>query len=759
MSDDTSAIYNRLLAQGYGLKLFGSGKREGKETITGCPFCGGKRFSYSQEKAVWKCWNCNKSGDWIDFLREARGMDFREALQFLAEEAGYQLEGIDRGRYESQKVRREILEAAQDIFLEALFQEEGEEALRYLTDRGYSEDEIKEMGLGAYVDREGIKKALLDAGYSEDQIQETGLLMKGFGETHTVSLLWPDAGGRPLGLVCRATEDGTEPKYLYSKGMKRSYGLLGFERARASKTVLLVEGVLDALYLNAKGLSAPAVATGGTSLSEEQIQSLKDSGTEELLLALDMDEAGQAAIDRAIRKLAQDLFRVYVVSLPEGYKDPDELVRREGLESLEKALKQAEAWPGWKARYLLSRHDLGTPRGRDGAIRGFSSAWRETRDLMDQAEMKRAFVRAYTEDTGEEEEAINQRLKLLEDETSKQDQKALLSLISSTINQKVQAGDISGARRDLEDGLERLRGAQGIAAPEPYLLEDFERDILASAEGLSTGYPSLDKWAKIPPGALTIVAGRPAQGKTSFMLNVLRNQLEADSSGLRFYFYSYEVARRYLALRLLMLMAEEVLNQESNEGAYINYLKTKRGTNQAIEDALERFKQWTSSGRLVISDTPLRAEELSATIGKLAQDGDTGAVFIDYLQKVPSVATRDAQRYLQVARSSQLLLEKAIRQDIPLVLGAQLNRQAGEIPKLEHLRESGDIEQDAHLVLGLQNMAVENQEETGSRTTDEKVELKVSILKNRTGISGGSISLEFERAILKIRDPNERSPF
>ena len=768
MRDDTSAIYNILLAQDYGLKLFGPGKKEGKDTITGCSFCKRKRFSYSQEKPVWHCHNCDRGGDWISYLMEAKGMDFKEALQLLADEAGYQLDGVDQERYQDQKTQRELLEFAQEIFHKALFLQEGDKTLRYLLDRGYSIEEIQEMRLGAYVDRDGIKKTLLAEGYSEDQIRKTVLSKKEFGETHTLSFLWPDASGRPLGFICRATdplevlkEKNPEAKKVYNTpGMKVSHGLLGFEMARGKKTVLLVEGPLDALYLNAKGLSLPVVAIGGPSISKENLESLKESKIEELLLALDMDEAGQTAIDRAIQKIDKQLFRVYVVSLPDGFKDPDELVRREGLEPLEKALKEAESWPGWKAQYLLFQHDLDTPRGRDMAVRGISSAWRETVDLIDRADMKRAFLRAYTAATGEDKDAIEQRLNLLEKETSKDEQKALLSLISSGINQSLQTSDISRAQEELEGGLERLRRAQGVEAPRPYLLEDFEQDILASAEGLSSGYPSLDKWAKIPAGALTIVAGRPGQGKTSFMLNLLRNQLEMDSSGRRFYFYSYEVARRYLALRLLMLTAEEVLNEGSNEGAYINYIKTKRGTNKAIEKALERFGEWTSSGRLVISDKPFRAEDLSATIGKLAQQGDTGAVFIDYIQKIPSTGSSEAQRYLQVARASQLLLEQAVRQDIPIILGAQLNRTAGDFPTLGSMRESGDIEQDAHLVLALQNDALKKQEADGFRVTEKKVGLNVSILKNRNGMSGGSVSLEFERAILKIRDPNNmETPF
>src|SRR5690606_33733622 len=129
---------------------------------------------------------------------------------------------------------------------------------------------------------------------------------------------------------------------------------------------VLLEGVLDALYLNNKGFKS--VAVGGVSLSATQLQALQLAGCKELLLAMDMDEAGQRATEKLIKSLTGSSLRAYVVSLPDGFKDADELVRERGAEAFQEAVKQAQRWPSWLARRIISRHEISTDRGMDKAL-------------------------------------------------------------------------------------------------------------------------------------------------------------------------------------------------------------------------------------------------------------------------------------------------------------------------------------------------------------------------------------------------------
>ena len=540
----------------------------------------------------------------------------------------------------------------------------------YLSQRGYSLDEIEGMGLGAYVSRDRMRQELLSQGYTEREIREAGLYTRGLGETHSLTMLWRDAAGRAIGIVGRALQPDIKPKYLYSAGMSKDQGLIGFSRARGSQRVILTEGVLDALLLNTKGLETPTVATGGTSLSKAQIQMLEASGCQELLLALDSDAPGQDATERILLQLRSSGLRAYVVSLL-SYKDPDELVRHKGQGRLldpeelsqassgqrfqlgdllipspggvpqskqsrpvqdiqehedglyyyklddpetqtywpetqllteaevqgmmdtvdgqalfAKALEQAERWPKWMARRIASKQDLKTDRGLDQAVYDALEIWSSLQDGL----LQRDFMDSLKQATGLSDEELLLRAHQQGQRAAKERQEQALGETARRLRDAVQAGDVLKGQQELERGLDELRRARGAQSPEPYLLEDFTQDILTVRDGLRTGWASVDALLRIPQGAISIVAGRPGHGKTTLQLNLLLNLIQAYPDRT-FYFYSYEEARRNLALKLIMILAgresskEAVLSPEFNQEAYVNYLREHRGTNRAIERA------------------------------------------------------------------------------------------------------------------------------------------------------------------------------
>ncbi len=765
---DIQDIYSRLLGQRYQDRLFADLKfdhREGRETLSSCPFCQDpKHFSYSSEEPVYRCWKCQASGDWIKYLIDTRqAADFREALILLAETAGVELPGYDQEAYEAYRKKADLLEAAQRFFVQELKEMVNSEPVwDYLSQRGYSLDEIEGMGLGAYVSRDRMRE-ILHRRYTEQEIREAGLYTRGLGETHSLTMLWRDAAGRAIGIVGRALQPDIKPKYLYSAGMSKDQGLIGFSRARGSQRVILTEGVLDALLLNTKGLETPTVATGGTSLSKAQIQMLEASGCQELLLALDSDAPGQDATERILLQLRSSGLRAYVVSLPPGYKDPDELVRSrdiDGLALFARALEAAERWPKWMARRIASKQDLSTDRGLDQAVYDALEIWSSLQDGL----LQRAFMDSLKQATGLSDEELLLRAHQQGQRAAKERQEQALGETARKLRDAVQAGDVLKGQQELERGLDELRRARGAQSPEPYLLEDFTQDILTVRDGLRTGWASVDAILRIPQGAISIVAGRPGHGKTTLQLNLLLNLIQAYPDRT-FYFYSYEEARRNLALKLIMILAgrqssqDAVRSPEFNQEAYVNYLREHRGTNRAIEQALALFESYTSSGRLWLSDRALPGEDLAAVIGKTAQAGNVGAVLIDYIQRIPlREEIRAGQRYLEIKRVSELLLDQAIRQDIPIILGAQFNRaglaQKGLPPRLENLRESGDIEQDANLVIGLYNKATEDLEE-GQKDTQRIGEIQIDVLKQRGGVQGARAWLQFDKPILGLTDSKQ----
>ncbi len=759
---DIQEIYSILLARRYQEKLFEALQdkkpaSKGRETLATCPLCGKpEHFSYSSEKPVWRCWHCQEAGDWLSYLERTRGLDFREALLFLAQEAGVELDGMeqDKAKYQAYQQRAELLEKAQDYFINALIEDtvRATPVLQYLLARGYSVDDIVDMELGAYVDRQGLQQQLIQTGYSEQEIRASGLLSKGFGEDYVLTFLWRDAAGRPIGIVGRPILPDGEikakglHKYSYSTGMEKDKGLIGLTRARGAKELLLVEGVLDALYLSSKGLKV--VAVGGTSLSDAQLKAIQDNGTQELLLCLDSDEPGQKATEKAIQKLRLSRLRAYVVSLPAGYKDADELVRKAGLQPLKDSMAKAERGSSWLARWIVSQQDIKTDRGLDRALELSLEAY----SGLDEPIEQKAFLSTLQQATGLSQAELAPRLEEYSQRASSRKSVQVLQSTLGRAQEKASQGDILGAELEMAQGLEALRSSRGVVAPEPYMLADLEKDISTMSEGLSSGYASLDKLFKIPSGALSIVAGRPGHGKTSLQLNMLLNMARGYKDKA-FYFFSYEEAARTLAIKLIMLMAGKVLSEGFNLQAYIHYLKEQRGTDKAIDKAIQEYQELTSSGRLWLLDSRLSAEDLASTIGYLAKSSEVGTVFVDYIQKVSLQRPQQGQRYLEIKRVSELMLEQAVSLDIPIILGAQLGRSSGSDTKvrLDNLRESGDIEQDANLVLGLYNEAVDKIEED-KPDRSRQISLQVSVLKNRQGAAGLSSVLTFERPTLRIID-------
>jgi len=754
---DIQNIYSILQARGYQETLFsrltGARKKEGREIRVDCPICHSEgNFSYSTEKPLWKCWSCEAGGDWLDFMQKVEGQGFQIALQELASVAGVELSPHSQEAYRTYTRKADILEEAQELFkkgMENQIKDDGA-VFQYLAQRGYSAQEMLDMELGAYTSRKALQEYLKGKGYTEKEIKDSGLLSSGFGEDYQLAFLWRDASGRAIGLVSRSILSAEEQKvkglskYKYSYGMEKDKGLIGFTSARGSEQIILLEGVLDALYLNHKGFKS--VAVGGVSLSATQLQALQLAGCKELLLAMDMDEPGQRATEKLIKSLTGSSLRAYVISLPEDFKDADELIRERGAEAFQEAIKQVERWPSWLARRVISRHEIATDRGMDKALEEAEEVYSQ----IDDAILKKSFRESLKEATGLTEEELAGRLEKASQMASSRRAQAVLESHIQDIQKKAEAGDLIGAEAGLDKALREVRTVRGLKIPEPYSLEELSGDILETQDSLKTGWEKLDGLARIPNGALTIIAGRPGQGKTTFQLNLLDNLLQLYPDK-RFYYFSYEEARMAIALKLIMIRAGVLLNQNSNYEAYINYMKTKRGSVDAsgkkIEHALAEYEKLNSAGRLLICDEMYPVEDLATVISLLNQRGDTGAVIVDYIQKI-SPGQAQSQRYLDIKLISSRLVERAVKLKIPIILGAQLGRGTdGSKPKLENLRESGDIEQDANLVLSLYTKAVEDMD-----SSKAEVPMEVSILKNRAGASDRKVDMVFNRPALKITE-------
>lgn len=776
MSEKIEEIYSILLTRpGFVNRVFEDVRdpkpqKQGQEMVGECPFCHKRKLYYNTTRPVWNCYVCGEGGDWLKYLVKL-GYTFPAALGWLAGEAGVELDGFNREAYERKQRRASLLEDAQRHFIETLWSPAGSEVLAYLRGRGYSDADIRGMQLGAYTSQEALRAHLARLGYSEQEMDGSGLLKWPWAEWHKVTLLWTDAAGQPIGLQGRAIVPEEQlpsrikgAKYWNTAGMQKDQGLPGLSAARGAKRVIVVEGGLAALYLSSRGW--PAVATGGTSLSEKQVRALEWAGVKEVVLAFDNDPEGQGgrATVKALRSLHNSSLRAYVATWSD-YKGPDDLVLGAGPEAFQAALDNPLTWSQWLPWHICQQHDIHTAVGLERALEELSGILVNIQDGLD----RKLFREALLEATGLAEEDLLYRMEQARQRAAQEAQRRATEATLAAAGEKLREGNLRGAEEALEGGLLQIRASRGVEEPEPYLLADWQEELATLTAGRRIGWESLEPTVRIPAGALMYIVGRPGQGKTTTLLNMLVKQLQLYPTD-RFYFFSYEESRARLMIKLTMILAGVTLQAESNFEAYLYYLREpgnllrlRPGQREHIQEALATLDEWTRTGRLVMVDKPYPAEDLAAVIGLVGSRREAGAVFIDYVQKIP-VREAAAAAYLDIKHRSQLLLEQAVAHDLAVIAGAQANRasetRSNKDLLLSDIREGGDLEQDANTILGIRAPELEAAEAGGQQSKQAHAELTLQVMKNRGGGGvGRKFELDWHRPTLRLVDkPAARSP-
>jgi len=321
-------------------------KKSGRHHKGLCPFHNEKTPSFvvNEEMGLYKCFGCGAGGDVIKFLMEIEGVDFRDALERLAEKAGVKLisRGFDTGG-DKQKLL-EIMDLTARYYHWQLTEgKSGNEAREYLADRKINDKLIETFNLGYSLPGWDhlINYLVKKKGYPELLLEKAGLISKrsggGYYDKFRGRIMFPlqDSSGKVVGFTGRilpALVKENEPKYLnspeteiYHKG-RMLYGFYQARQAiREKKKAVLVEGQLDMISSFGAGIPE-TVAVGGTALTEEQTELLARLA-ETIYLSLDADEAGTTAIKRSAELAEKRGLEIKVV-LVEGGKDPDEIARK-----------------------------------------------------------------------------------------------------------------------------------------------------------------------------------------------------------------------------------------------------------------------------------------------------------------------------------------------------------------------------------------------------------------------------------------------
>ena len=326
-------------------------EKKGRNYIGLCPFHDEKTpsFTVSEDKQICHCFGCKKGGNVFQFTQEIKDLSFVEAVKDLGERINISVDIGNSSDYTSQIASNDLtmiemhelmLEYYQYALLKTV---EGEEALNYLTKRGFTEKLIKSRGIGYAPNHTHFCHDFLQQkGYDIELAYEAGLLSRNeenfsYFDRFRDRIMFPlnNAQGRIVGYSGR-TYNNQEPKYLNSPEtpiFQKRRLLYNLDNARKhirkNDEAILLEGFMDVIKSDSSGLK-PVIASMGTAISDEHITVLKKL-TSHITLMFDGDFAGQEATIKTGQHLLQQGFNVFVVQLPKDM-DPDEYITKYGNE-------------------------------------------------------------------------------------------------------------------------------------------------------------------------------------------------------------------------------------------------------------------------------------------------------------------------------------------------------------------------------------------------------------------------------------------
>ena len=363
-------------------------RRAGADSYVGrCPFHEERTGSFHIKPStkLYYCFGCQAAGDVFTFVRETEGLDFRGTLEFLAARYGVELELEQEDAQAAERRRRserllELLDRTCSYYERVLWEQPEAAAARdYLASRGLEEAMLREFRVGfAPSPWDRVLLASRRNGFSEAELLATGLVLRSSDRPGSVydrfraRITFPlcDQRGRVLGFGARSMRADDPAKYLnspdgevYHKG--RHLFATNLARAHASKAgeVVLCEGYTDVIAAHQAGVRN-CVGLMGTALTDAQVAELARLAPR-VVLALDADAAGQAAMIKAAGVAAKQRIELMVAALPPG-SDPAEVLQRDGAEAVRKLLGASSLpFVRFRVERTLESGERGTPEGRD----------------------------------------------------------------------------------------------------------------------------------------------------------------------------------------------------------------------------------------------------------------------------------------------------------------------------------------------------------------------------------------------------------
>jgi DNA primase len=382
-------VYPRLTAEAVYTDPAHAWHKSGSKWRGGCPWHdskSGTAFVVSTDSLLWFCAGCNVGGGPLEYRWRLgggqgpppRGAQFVAGVRALAELAGVPFPERELTAAEQEAARRQEVRSAALLTVAAYCQErlwagEQEAARAYLHERGFSDEDLRDLEVGYYPDAGAVGAHLRGCGYADGDVRDAGVAfprMAGY-----VVFPWKDERGHALTLYGTwpgRTPPAGKPKKmaLPGQGSKRSPLYLDRARQAGHDTLVLVEGLTDAALAQRRG-DTRVISPVANKLSAEQAQTLRRCGVRRVIICLDPDGGGKAGTPSCIGMLAGVGITAYVAPWLPDELDPDDFIVRDGIDAWKTHLEGAEHAFRYFAGDILRKHRGAggwTDPGKDAAI-------------------------------------------------------------------------------------------------------------------------------------------------------------------------------------------------------------------------------------------------------------------------------------------------------------------------------------------------------------------------------------------------------
>lgn len=335
-------------------------------------------FIVSPDKQIWHDFSSGKGGDIFGFIMEVEGMNFREALEFLARKAGVEIETFNSKRSkeiaEKKERLRKILQISSNFYQHMLIRDK--KALNYVfKKRKLSKEIVQDFKVGYAPNGQKIlTNFLFKKGFSLNDIRDAGLLNRFGGDIfrNRMVITLKDASGEPVGFTGRIIDDKPNaPKYLNTPQTllyDKSSNIFGLSQAkneiRKTGFAVVVEGNMDVISSHQVDVRN-VVATAGTAMTVNHLKALSRFSND-IRLCFDSDQAGINATERAISLGQQAGVELSIITLDQSAgqaKDPDELIQKD-IELWRKSIANPQPAMEWVFDQYQKRLDISTAKGK-----------------------------------------------------------------------------------------------------------------------------------------------------------------------------------------------------------------------------------------------------------------------------------------------------------------------------------------------------------------------------------------------------------